>query len=113
MCDAADQCQRSGPWSGLTVRNDFLDKSFIFGGFSVVQWRTLHDLPGGEPHEGLRAKKPSGQVEVDFIRQAISKNFMQVLRNVCSRGMVRVMIWVPVVWRGGDGERKWKYNTFG
>lgn len=66
--DAADESKCRRPRSGLSIRNDFLHEPFIFGGFAVVQWWTLHDLPGGKPDKCLWSKKPTGKVEIDFVR---------------------------------------------
>ena len=54
---ARDERKRSRARARLSLSDDLLDKSLVFGRLAVVKWRVLNDLPSGKPHEGLWTEK--------------------------------------------------------
>lgn len=103
MADTADESQSSGPRPGLSICDDLFHEAFVLGSFSVVQWRALHDLSGREPNKSLRTKKSTRKIEIDFIRKPVREDFVQVLGNVGSCGVMRMVIKMS---RSCDCERK-------
>ncbi len=86
--DAANQGECGCTGAGLSFCDDFLDEPPIFVRLSVIQRWVFDDLPAGKPHQRLRAHEPARQVEIDFVRQSVSKDFVQICWNVRGGGVV-------------------------
>ena len=109
VCHAAYQRERRRTWTRLPIRDHFLHKALILGGFAIVEGGWLDNLPTCQPNEGLRTQEASGEIEIDLVRQSVSKDLVQVRGNVC-RGRMMGMV-IGTVGRGGsDGERE-RYNS--
>ena len=104
--DAANQGESGRPRTRLSLRNDFLDELPVFARLSIIQRRMFDDLPASEPHQWLWGQEPARQVEINLIWQSVSKNFVQICRNVGGGGVMGMVVaTVLLVWRG-KGERK-------
>ena len=102
MGNAAYKSQRSGSRSSLAFRYNLLHKAFIFVSFTVVQWRILHDLSGRKPDKSLWTQKTPRKIKVNFIRQSMRKNLLQILWDIRGRGVVIRMPMDGI----GDGQRQ-------
>ena len=96
VCNAADKRECRRPWTSLAIRNHLLHEPLVFGSFAVVQWRVLDDLARSKPDKRLWSEKSSRQIEVYFIGEAVREDLMEVLRNIRGRGVVGMVVRVPV-----------------
>ena len=86
--DAANQGKSGRTGAGLPFCDDFLDKSPIFVRFSVIERWVFDYLPASKPYQRLWAQEPTRQVEIDFVRQSVSEDFVQIRRNISGGGVM-------------------------
>jgi hypothetical protein len=86
--DAANQGEGGRPRTRLPLCDDFLDELPVFARLSIIQRRMFDDLPASEPYQWLWAHEPARQIEIDLIRQSVSKDIMKICRNVGGGGVM-------------------------
>lgn len=92
--NAADKSKCCGTRTGRALCNNFLDESLVLVRLAVVQRWVFGNLPRGEPDEDLGTDEPAGEIEVNFVREPVGENIVEVLGNV--RGGEVVVVGVAV-----------------
>lgn len=106
VCHAAYQRKCRRAWTSLPVGNDLLDESLILGGFAIVKGWWFNNLTARQPNERLGTQQTSGQIEINFVRQSVSKDLVEVRGDVRCGRMVGMVTRVSVGGRCGDNEGK-------